>query len=89
MTRKNQPDRWEATLLAVVMALAGAPFLFDKIGSLMQPNLLTSLAMHNSAPMLLVAVGAVLLLVEQGAITTEAGDRNQSRSQNDGGRRGL
>jgi hypothetical protein len=76
MASKNQPDRWEATLLAVVMAVAGAPFLFDRLGSLMRLNALTPLALHNFAPMLLVAVGAVVLLVEQGAIKTDKGDQD-------------
>ncbi|HWZ82127.1 MAG TPA: hypothetical protein VNW47_05870 [Terriglobales bacterium] len=66
MASKNQPDRWEATLLAVVLALAGAPFLFATLGSLMRPSVLTSLAIHNSGPVLLVLAGAILLVADAG-----------------------
>jgi len=73
MASKNQPDRWEATWLAAAMAVAGAPFLFDKLGSLVRTSLLSMPSVLHSAPVLLVAVGAILLLAEQGAITTESG----------------
>jgi hypothetical protein len=66
MASKNQPDRWEATLLAVVLALAGAPFLFATLGSLMRPSVFTSLAIHNSGPVLLVLAGAILLVADGG-----------------------
>ena len=64
MASKNKPDRWEATLLAVVMALAGAPFLFATLGSLMRPSIFTSLAIHNSGPVLLVLAGAILVVAD-------------------------
>jgi hypothetical protein len=66
MAGKNQPDRWEARLLALVVALAGAPFLFATLGSLMRPNVITSLAIHNSGPVLLVLAGVVLLVADRG-----------------------
>lgn len=84
MTGKNQPDRWEATLLAVVMAIAGAPFLFATLGSLMRPNLFTSLAIHNSAPIVLVAMGAILLVADRGT----ASDTSSEHSR-EGGRHEL
>ena len=76
MASNNQPDRWEATLLAVVMAIAGVPFLFDKLGSLVRTSFL-SMAVVHSAPGLLVAVGAILLLAEQGGMTSESGRREK------------
>jgi len=84
MASKNQPDRWEATWLAAAMAVAGAPFLFDKLGSLVQTSLLSMPAVLHSAPVLLVAVGAILLLAEQGALTTESG-----RPEKEGGQHEL
>ena len=83
MAHKNQPDRWEATWLAVAMAVAGAPFLFDRLGDLLRVSLLTvPSALHS--PVLLVGVGAILLLAEQGALSTES-----YRKQNQGDRHGL
>ena len=70
MTSNNQPDRGEATWLAVVMAIAGVPFLFDKLGLLMHTNFLSVASFLHSTPVPLVAVGAILLLAEQGALTT-------------------
>jgi hypothetical protein len=84
MANKNQPDRWEATWLAAVMAIAGAPFLFDKLGLLVRTSFLSVAAFLHSAPVLLVAVGAILLLAEQGALTTESG-----RVEKQGGRHEL
>ena len=71
MASKNQPARWEATLLAAVMAMAGAPFLFDKLGLLVRTRTVSFRgAFLHSAPVLLVAVGAILLLAEQDASTS-------------------
>ena len=89
MASKNQPDRWEATLLAVAvavaMALAGAPFLFDKLGSLVRTSVVSFPAVLHSAPVLLVAVGAVLLLAEQDRNVVESGNRTERQ----GGRHEL
>jgi hypothetical protein len=78
MASKKQPPRWEATLLAVVMAVAGAPFLFDKLGSLVRTGVLCIPAVLHSAPVLLAAVGAILLLADQGAMSTEPGNQRQN-----------
>ena len=67
MASNKQPDRWEATLLAAVMAVAGAPFLFDKLGSLVQTSILSHPAASYLAPVLLAAIGAVLVLADQDA----------------------
>ena len=84
MASKNQPDRWEATWLAAVMAIAGAPFLFDKLGLLVHTNFLSVGAFLHSAPVPLVAVGAILLLAEQGALTTRS-----DQQEKQGGRHEL
>ena len=78
MASKKQPPRWEATLLAAVMAVAGAPFLFDKLGSLVRTGVLCIPAVLHSAPVLLAAVGAILLLADQGAMSTESGSQRQN-----------
>jgi hypothetical protein len=71
MAHKNQPDRWEATWLAAAMAVAGAPYLFDKLSALMRVSLLSFPSFLHSTPVLLVGVGAILLLAEQGAISAK------------------
>lgn len=83
MASKNQPDRWEATWLAVVMAIAGAPFLFDKLGLLVRTSFLSVAAFLHSAPVLLVAVGAVLLLAEQGTLTSDSGQGEKRGSRHE------
>lgn len=85
MASKNQPDRWEATLLAAVMAVAGVPFLFDRLGSLVRTSVFSFPAVVHSAPVLLVAVGAILLLADQDASHAESGNRNEEQ----GGRHEL
>ncbi len=77
MASNKQPARWEATLLAAVMAVAGAPFLFVKLGSLVRTGVFCIPSVLHSAPVLLVAVGAILLLVDQNPPRTEAGRRHQ------------
>jgi hypothetical protein len=73
MANNNQPARWEATLLAAVMAMAGAPFLFDKLGSLVRSSILSLPAVGQLAPVLLVAVGAILVFADQDATKTQSG----------------
>lgn len=85
MARKNQPDRWEATLLAAIMAVAGVAFLFDRLGALVRASVLSFPAVVHSAPALLVAVGAILLLAEQDASHVESGNGTESQ----GGRHEL
>jgi hypothetical protein len=75
MANKKQPERWEASLLASVMAVAGAPYLFDKLGSLVQTSMVSLGVVLHSAPALLVVAGAILLLADQSAMTTDAGNR--------------
>jgi hypothetical protein len=81
MTNHKQPAQWEATLLASVMAGVGAPFFFDKLGSLVHACVLCVPAAIHLAPVLLLAVGAILILAEQDAPRAES-DRQR---QNEGG----
>jgi len=77
MASNKQPARWEATLLAAVMAVAGAPFLFDKLGDLMRTSVLSMPAVLDQAPVLLVAVGAILVLADQVTMSTESGTQRR------------
>ena len=84
MAHKNQPDRWEATWLAAAMAVAGAPFLFDKLGALMRISMHSFPSFLHSSPVLMVGVGAILLLAEQGAIKSAS-----EQTENQGNRHEL
>ena len=77
MASNKQPDRWEATLLATVMAVAGAPFLFDKLGFLVRTSILSLPAVSHLAPVLLAAVGAILVLADQDAAKMPSGEPRQ------------
>ena len=71
MKSKNQPNRWEATLLAGIMVVAGAPFLFDKLGALVRTSFLFPALAHSLSSLLLVAVGAILVMADQIAMPAE------------------
>jgi hypothetical protein len=68
MGKPNQPERWEAAIIAAAMAVAGTLFMFDKLGSLVRSGVLSWQATVHPAPMLLVVVGMSLLLLDQAPI---------------------
>ena len=82
MAKQNRPDRWESSLLAAALALAGAPFLFDRLGALIGAGILSP-AIQHSAPVLLVAVGAVLLLAGQNTGTADSGRARRKGDQHE------
>jgi hypothetical protein len=59
------------------MAVAGAPFLFDKLGSLVRTSILSLPAVAHLAPVLLAAVGAILVLADQDATKMPSGRPRQ------------
>jgi hypothetical protein len=73
MANRKQPDRWESSMLAAVLAVAGTLFLFDKLGSLMHAGLLSFNTVMHSAPLLLAVLGVSLILADQGAGTADMG----------------
>jgi hypothetical protein len=76
MASDKQPARCEATILAAVMAIAGAPILFDRLETLVRTCVLCVPAAIHMAPVMLVAVGAILLLTEESASTVESDRQN-------------
>ena len=58
----KQPDRWESSILAAAMAVAGSLFLFDKLGTLVRTGLFSFGTVLHSAPQLLVVLGVSLML---------------------------
>jgi hypothetical protein len=83
MANRKQPERWESTLLAIVLALAGAPFLFDKLGALVRTSILSFPAVLSSAPLLLVVAGAMLVLAEQNTLTPDPGNQRRKEGQHE------
>jgi len=71
MANRKQPERWESSMLAAVLAVAGTLFLFDKLGSLMQAGLLCFNTVMHSARLLLVVLGVSLVLADPGAGTAD------------------
>jgi len=68
MANQNQPDRWEASLLAAALAVAGGPFLFDKLASFVQSGALTLSLALRAAPILAIVAGAILLLTDASGV---------------------
>ena len=71
MASAKQPDRWEASLLAAAMAVAGAPILFDKLASLVQSGFLSLSLVLRAAPVLVIVAGAIILLTGPSSVATE------------------
>jgi hypothetical protein len=63
MARQNQPPRYESSLLAAGLAVAGSLYVSDKLSSLVR-GALTFQVILQAAGILLIATGICLLLVE-------------------------
>lgn len=83
MAKPNQPDRWEASLLAAVMAVGGAPFLFAKLASLVQNGVLTLSLALRAAPVLLIVAGAIILLTEPCGVIAGSDNRGAKGDQHE------
>jgi len=83
MAKRNQPDRWEASLLAAVMAVGGAPFLFDKLSSLVQSGVLTLALVLRAAPVLVIVAGAIILLTEPSGVIAGSDHRGTKGDQHE------
>jgi hypothetical protein len=75
MAKRKQPERWESTMLAAVLAVAGSLFLFDKLSSLMRISSLSLQAIGHAAPLLLIVMAVSLMLADHGAATDLRGER--------------
>jgi len=75
MANPNQPDRWEASLLAAAMAVAGAPFLFDRLASLVQSGALALSMFLRAAPVLVLVAAVIILLTDASGIPAGSGKR--------------
>jgi len=75
MANRKQPDRWESSIIAAFMALAGTLFLFDKLGYFMRTGLISLSSALHAAPMFLVVLGVSLMLADQGEMTGKPGNQ--------------
>jgi len=73
MANQKQPARWESSMLAAAMAVAGTLFVFDKLGSLMHTGLASFHSIAHAAPIFLVALGMSLMLADQNGRTENPG----------------
>jgi hypothetical protein len=83
MANRKLPERWESSMLAAVLAVAGTLFLFDKLGSLMRAGLLSFHTVMHSAPVFLVVLGVSLMLADQGARTADLGNGRPQEGHNE------
>lgn len=83
MAKQNQPDRWEATLMAAMMTVAGAPFLFDRLASLVHTGVLTLSLVLRAAPVLAIVAGAIILLTDANGIGTDSGEQSARGNQHE------
>ncbi len=83
MANRNQPERWEATSLAAAMAVAGAPFLVDKLAAFARTSTLSFATFLHSAPVLLVVAGTILLLADQSATMADPGNKPQKEDHHE------
>jgi len=80
MQTTKQSDRWESSILAAALAVAGTLFLSDKLGSLMVASNFLSHAIQHCAPGFLAALG-LLLFSEQQSPATEVANGGPRKGQ--------
>jgi hypothetical protein len=81
MVNGKQPDRWLSSLLAAAMAVAGSLFLFDKLGSLMRPGLLSWNTILHASPIFLAVLGLSLWLAQPAAATNGVAGRHSAEGR--------
>ena len=81
MAKQNQPERWEAAIVAAAMAVAGTLFMFDKLGSLVRSGMLSWQTSLHAAPMALAVLGVGLLLAERETVAPAAAPAAKTRSR--------
>lgn len=83
MAKQNRPDRWEANLMAALMAVAGAPFLFDRLAALVHSGVLTLSLVLRAAPILAIVAGAIILLTDANGISSDSGQQSARGNQHE------
>ena len=79
MVKQNQPERWEAVIVAGAMAVAGTLFMFDRLGSLVRSGMLSWQTVLHEAPMLMVVLGVSLLLVDRRRMTVASAPKGRAQ----------
>jgi len=65
MKKQNQPERWEAAIVAAAMALVGTLIMFGKLGSLVRSGMLSWQNGLHAAPMLLAVLVVGLFVADR------------------------
>jgi hypothetical protein len=79
VANRKQPERWEASLLAALLSIAGTWFLLDRLGGHAWRSLVSvGVAPHLSLA-LLVVVGVNLLWADRNAPRTDPGHRDSRK----------
>jgi hypothetical protein len=81
MANGKQPDRWQSSLLAAAMAVAGTLFLFDKLGSLMRTGLFSFNTVLHASPIFLAVLGLSLWLAQPSVNTTASTGRHSKEGR--------
>jgi len=76
MANRKQPERWEASLLAALLSIAGTLFLFDRLGCHAWGSLVWLEAAPHFSLGLLAVVGVNLLWADRNAPRTDPGGRD-------------
>lgn len=66
MANRQQRERYESSILAAALAVAGVLFLFDKLGLLTRSGVVLTHAVIHAAPAFLIAVAMCLVAAERG-----------------------
>ena len=80
MKNNRQPDRWESSIIAAALAVAGTLFLSDKLACLLFIGNTFMHFVQHTAPVMLVALGLTLLVADQHAIGTQPAGRREKEA---------
>jgi len=83
MANGKQPDRWQSSLLASAMAVAGSLFLFDKLGSLMRTGLFSFNTVLHASPIFLAVLGLSLWLAHPNTSATAPANRHSKEGRHE------
>jgi len=76
---QNQPERWEAAILAVALAITGTLCLFDKLGAVLWSGLFSWHALLHVSPALLAAVAISLVVADEPVSVAPRGAKGRQR----------
>jgi hypothetical protein len=81
VANRKQPERWEASLLAAFLSIAGTWFLLDRLGCHAWRNLVSVETVPHFSLALLVVVGVNLLWADRNAPGIDPGRRDSRKGR--------